>query len=525
MKREIRQVDGTPSKRLFWSIISDYSLNTAICELIDNALDIWLRNGKTNLLSVLIDLDTDRQIIKIQDCAGGVAEENLQLLISPGASGNDRNESVIGLFGVGSKRAVVALAEEVKITTRHKNNGSFQIDIDENWLSSETWEMPIYEVEEIDENTTVIDLCKLRRQITTEDEFELIAHLCETYANFLKDKNFEIKINGTRLQPVEFDVWAYPPGFQPRYYQFNIPTVDNEEVGVEITAGLIREKESGKDDYGVYFYCNDRLIVKEIKDREVGYAAKLAGVPHFDASLARIIVKFYGAAKLMPWNSSKSSINYAHHMFKGLQTFLIKVVTDYSSLSRRLKGQWDENVFPFSDGELEYIDINDVEKVKRTYLPPLPKIRKNAVEHLKNKNKLTVNDQPWTLGLLEAIAAVEIIARQKLETKNRIALILLDSNFEIALKEYIVANQSLLGFSGKDKEMMQLLNDKRYKIVEFVSLKAGIDSTTTSKIKHYYSMRNKLIHEKATVGITDADVTNYQETIQKILTLLFNLKF
>lgn len=32
----------------------------------------------------------------------------------------------------------------------------------------------------------------------------------------------------------------------------------------------------------------------------------------------------------------------------------------------------------------------------------------------------------------------DLIGRQKFETKNRTALILLDSNFEIALKEFIV---------------------------------------------------------------------------------------
>ena len=46
MKRESKLVDGTPNKRLFWSIMSDYTLKTAVCELIDNALDIWLKNER-----------------------------------------------------------------------------------------------------------------------------------------------------------------------------------------------------------------------------------------------------------------------------------------------------------------------------------------------------------------------------------------------------------------------------------------------------------------------------------------------
>lgn len=522
MKREAKLVDGTPSKRLFWSIMSDYSLRTALCELIDNALDIWLKSGKVNFLTIDIILETDRQLIRIKDNAGGVPEDQLDLLISPGTSDNNPDENIIGIFGVGSKRAVVALAEEIRIVTRHKDFDPYQIDIDKVWLSNDSWEMPVYKSEEeVDENTTLIDLSKLRIQLTTEDEFELFTHLSETYSNFLKSTNFDISINGTSLEPIDFDIWAYPPEYQPRYYQFNLPTSDGDQVGVEITAGLVREKEPGKEDYGVYFYCNERLIVKEVKDREVGYVTKMAGVPHSDASLARIIVKLYGPARLMPWNSSKSAINYAHHIFRGLQNFLIPVVSDYSSLSRRLKGQWEEKVFAFPEGEMEYIDINDVEKARRSFLPPLPKVRKHAIDRLRSKNRTIVDEKPWTLGLLEAIAAVDLIVKQKLETKNRIALILLDSSFEIALKEYIVHNE---GFSYGGRTLEQIFK-RRDDVIAIITQKIHIDAPILNKIRHYYALRNKLIHERATVDISDTDVSNYSATIQNVLNILFDLSF
>ena len=43
-KTELDIIDGTPEKRLFLSIISDYDLRTGLCELIDNALDLWVEN-------------------------------------------------------------------------------------------------------------------------------------------------------------------------------------------------------------------------------------------------------------------------------------------------------------------------------------------------------------------------------------------------------------------------------------------------------------------------------------------------
>ena len=48
-KTEIGPIDGTLLKRMFWSIISDYDLKTGICELVDNAIDLWTASGKKKL--------------------------------------------------------------------------------------------------------------------------------------------------------------------------------------------------------------------------------------------------------------------------------------------------------------------------------------------------------------------------------------------------------------------------------------------------------------------------------------------
>ena len=55
--------------------------------------------------------------------------------------------------------------------------------------------------------------------------------------------------------------------------------------------------------------------------------------------------------------------------------------------------------------------------------------------------------------------------------------------------------------------------------------KIAIPKKLLDKAKHYYELRNKLIHERATVGITDDDVDNYHKTIQNVLKILFGLNF
>ncbi len=100
IKTESTVIDGTPDKRVFWSIISDYGLITGICELVDNALDLWILNNKKSSLTVKINLDKDRQLVAVEDNAGGVTAADLRLLIAPGGSRNSPHSPIIGVLGL-----------------------------------------------------------------------------------------------------------------------------------------------------------------------------------------------------------------------------------------------------------------------------------------------------------------------------------------------------------------------------------------------------------------------------------------
>jgi hypothetical protein len=200
-------------------------------------------------------------------------------------------------------------------------------------------------------------------------------------------------------------------------------------------------------------------------------------------------------------------------------------VSYYSSLSRRTKHEWDTKVTPHTTGTIEQLAAATVAPGRRLNLPELPRVNKPKVEHLKARNKKILKDNPWTLGLIEGIAAVDIITRQRLDTKNRIALILLDSNFEIGLKEFMVHRIDLFPpHIYNDAKIAQLFKN-RQDVINEVTNKVSIAATLIAKARHYYALRNKLIHERATVGITDNDVDNYRTTIQKVLRILFDLKF
>lgn len=526
-KSVIDTIDGTPEKRMFLSIISDYDLKTGICELIDNAIDLWTTNDRKPPLSVDVQLDVNRQLISVLDNAGGVREDQLRLLIAPGASRNAPQRDLIGIFGVGGKRAGVALGEHVEIRTRFKNERTLQLEITKDWLSVDDWEMEAYQVPDAKPGTTSVEVSKVRQSFSEDDVDAIREHFGETYSWFLQN-GCTINLNGTPVEGATFDKWAYPPGFGPRQATYEIePTLGSGKLAVKITSGLIIDREPDEENYGVYIYCNKRLIVKELKTRDVGYfVSGEAGVPHPDASLCRVIVELQGPAEMMPWNSSKSGVNFNHPALAQIRPRIISLVSYFSSLSRRLKNSWDDQVFKHRSGSMEPIDPEEIASNRKIALPVLPRVRRPArIEVLKAANKSVVKRKPWTLGLVEAMGLVEIIIRQDLQTKNRAALILLDSNFEIALKEFIVNRTDLFKPHIYNDAYIAGLFKSRHKVIQEVTAHVTLSATLLGKVNHFYNLRNKLIHERASVGITDQQVEDYKGVIEKVLKKLFQLRF
>jgi len=521
MKKEVDRVDATPSKRTFLSIIADYDLRRSICELVDNGLDVWVRGGRSRPIAIGITLDKVQQTISVEDDAGGLPKSELGFIVGPGQTGTKPTDETIGIFGVGTKRAVVALAQDIKIKTRHGRDKTYEVDFDDNWLQDEDWELAVYEVDNIGVGKTVVELQKLRVQITDDAIAQAKDHLRTTYAKFLKDKSITISVNGEALRPKFFENWAYPRNYSPRKYVGDLKTHDGSVVKVEATAGLARESSPAAGEYGVYFYCNDRLVARALKSLEVGFTKGLAGLPHPKVSLTRMLISLKGDARLMPWNSSKSDINTKHEVFSAMQNWLVQVVKDYAALSRIWIGDWDEKVFRHKSGQIKEIQVTDFPEVKKSFLPPLPRTRPRYGERIAQKNKAIAKKKPWTRGLYEGVIAADLISKQRLEERNRIALIVLDSTLEIAFKEFLV-NES--GQVYNDAKLLSLFGNRSTvhgEVKQYVTFKPDV----WKKIEYFYRLRNKLVHERASVGVQDTQINDFRGVVEKVLSKLYKLKF
>ena len=524
-KRPVQPVDGSPKKRLFWSIISDYNLKTALCELIDNPLDQWLIDKRDLPLTIDLVLEVDRKVISVKDNAGGVKFDDLNLLIAPGGSRNDPLAELIGVFGVGGKRAAIAVAENIEIRTRHEHGRTHELDITRQWIESDDWHLPAYEIPDISERTTEIDLSYLRKPMSEADVDDLRVHIGNTYSWFMK-QGCIITLNGDPVAPMEFEAWAFPPGHEPRRMTYDVDLADIGRINFDVTAGLIRDRDREGANYGVYFYCNQRLIVKELKTREVGYFVSAeAGVPHPDSSLCRTIVRLQGPAKGMPWTSNKTGINFDHPVFRHISKTIIDLTSHFTRLSRRFKDDWANNVVKYDEGNIEIHRADQVTAAGRLLLPALPKERRPSGARNKAANRQQTDRQPWTMGLVEAFDAIDVIERQNLDTKNRLALILLDSNFEIALKEFIVNRPKLFPPHEFTNLRISALFEKRTEVIKLVRTKIAIPDELIDKANYYYNLRNSLTHQRATVNPTDTDIRGYRGVVQQLLSILFDLQF
>lgn len=521
MKKEIDTVSAIPSKRLFQSIIADYDTNTSICELIDNVIDIWIINGKKNPVSVNIILNQNQQTISVIDNAGGIRSSDMHNIVGPGHTLREPDENTIGFFGVGTKRAVVALAQEIKIKSRYRKEKTYLIELDDDWLKTEEWDLPLFEIDNIPENSTIIELQKLRIKLTDEVIESLKEYLQTTYAKFLGNDNIKILMDSMEITGINYDNWAYPPSAEPRCFKGELISDDGSTIKVEIIGGLSNVSSQAKGEYGVFFYCNDRLISRGRKDFEVGFMKGYAGKPHPVVSLTKVIVSLNGNAQAMPWNSSKSDINPSHPIYKSLRNFIIDVVTTYAKLSRRLGGDWANNVFKFEEGKIEEIEVDSFPEAKKSYLPPLPKTRENYSTKVKRENESLAKSKPWIRGIYEGIIAVDKIFKLKLDQKNRICLILLDSILEIGFKEYLV-NESKTYYS--DAQIKNIFSKRHLVHNEIKKSKTRISKRTWPKIVFYYDLRCKLIHERATMNFTDAQIAEFTSLVEYVLKKLFNVK-
>ncbi len=515
----VEDIDVTPDKKILESISSDIDLKKGILELVDNAIDEWKLRGSASL-KVQLTLDVGNKILVYSDNAGGIKEENLNMVIQPGGTTRKPEEISIGEFGIGLKRAIIALSRQAEVLSRFESMDTFKIIVDDSWTSSKSWKIPKYRTDLIAPSSSQINFSKIKFDLNLEVLTEVKRLLSETYG-LLLSKDFTLWVNEDEIKPTYFDRWAYPPKRRHPHTYRTFITVDGRKVNIDVTVGLMLES-SQTGEYGFDIYCNNRLILKNHKDPEIGFTTSLLGNPHPTKAWFRGIVRIRGANVDMPWNSTKSGLDFSNPIFSGLKSKMLKLSKPYVQLSRRLAGDSAQQIARYTKGTIETIDLTSQEELVITPddVPELPPGRRSQAEMLLNQNKSQIKKYPWTRGLVENIYVVDLILKKvKLENKNRFALILLDTCLEVAFRDYVFRLTGIKFTKDQRKEL-----EKRENLNSVVKTKSGLPDEIWKRIDFFYELRCSLYHESGSQEVTDSDIENFREIVATVLSTLHGIE-
>src|SRR2546428_3399862 len=99
---------------------------------------------------------------------------------------------------------------------------------------------------------------------------------------------------------------------------------------------------------------------------------------------------------------------------------------------------------------------------------------------------------PWVRGLADNLAAAKLLLDSTLESRNRLALILLDSALEIGFREYL---ENVKKITGLDEEAMK----HRETLVKVVRRNSRIIEDDWTRVDFFYVLRCNCYHESASL--------------------------
>lgn len=372
-------VDATPKKFLLTSAAkSGYEKDQSLSELVDNSID-ELRNhdGSFNpgsYVSIDIVLGSGQErYIRVEDNAGGVPAPKFHRLLSLG-NGTKKSSYALGVFGVGGKKGMLTLGEQVTIFTRAHGEQGVCAVIDKEWIDSGDWEIELREAADVPEGHTIYVITHLRTSWSKEDVESLKKTFSVRYGRLLsKSKgNLKILINGKEISPVQ-DIefisgeLCPEPAFEPKETTQKLGSGDRAIV-CTIKAGLtIKSSQQGL--YGADVYCNDRLVSRHDK---IGFVeGGKIGRPHASLARLRAEISLDGPGIYMPWNDAKNKLDQSNPLYKELEAVVEECYLPYKQLLSKSKYKRLTNVLAKRADELRSSGKVPADKI--------PKIRKSTV--------------------------------------------------------------------------------------------------------------------------------------------------
>ncbi len=316
----MRKISARPTKSFFINtLVKDIHLIDAILDLIDNAIDSYIRNDMKERRKIVIKFTKD--VFLIEDYCGGIKKEEIYERVFRFGKLTQEHGRTISVFGIGLKRAVFKIGTDIYIET---DDGSdyCAVRIDQNWLrDDDNWELVLDKDEKSKgEPFTRITISAIFPNIAQElantvFENAVRTKVRDTYSIFMEDR-IAISVNEKSVEPRDFRFLNDGKRFVPFHRAFLFDAVE-----LEIYAGFTPIESENKHPYGWNIFCNDRLVVQNNTSEKTGWGGQDGKRYHYPEDNRFLGLAFFRSDNplLLPWQTTKSAIQEDSRLYRRAQ--------------------------------------------------------------------------------------------------------------------------------------------------------------------------------------------------------------
>ncbi|ADG08962.1 ATP-binding protein [Caulobacter segnis] len=408
---EATRVKADPTKAFFVRTITrDIRLEDCILDLVDNSLDgarsmlgapASTIDGKIDFSKFLVEIHFSEDGFSIVDNCGGISlDDAINYAFTFGRREDDDPEDyTIGVYGIGMKRAVFKLGNQVSVrsTNRPPKKGAapepFEVTIDvPEWLKSPTWDFDLGPSDPLSKPGVEIVVKDLNDEVaavfaTPGFENNMRRLLGRDYSRFISH-GLTIKVNGKAIRPFEFGI-LQSDTIKPFRADFTF-----RDVRVELISGMAAQpsesddpdEDAEKEDRsGWYVLCNDRLVLAADKSIITGwgYEGKNRWHPQYRGFIG--IVHFSAkSTEDLPLTTTKRSIDPDRQVYKGAIGRMIELTRAWIDYTNKRKSALEEA--KSLEGGAKYVPAFDLPINKTLSYPTLtsaPRVKEITIQYPK----------------------------------------------------------------------------------------------------------------------------------------------
>jgi hypothetical protein len=316
-------------KRLFISLLTrDISLADAFLDLLDNSINAALKasglkdGDASDYIALLskeskprfkIDIAFDSKKVKISDNCGGIsAQDASEKVFVFGATDDSHLDDRLSVYGIGLKRAMFKLGNQIDMVSRHPDGG-FELNLTvSNWQAIKdvpwTFEIEPQSAVAPDKGSTQLEVTELHPNVQARlenpaFETELFTRISRAYSFFIS-RIVTIKLNGIVVEREE----ARISGNQAT------ESFELDGVSVAISAGLGVMSKGGRYEAefaGWNVYCNGRAVIFYDRSPLTGWGVD-GYLPSFQPKHRPFVgIVFFTSddPEKLPWTTTKLGVN------------------------------------------------------------------------------------------------------------------------------------------------------------------------------------------------------------------------